>query len=254
MKTWLETLFEIVGTAGLADFVAGFVHWFEDAYVREDTPVIGALVGKPNVIHHHLPRYFTRFTWWHSSRDLLLISSLIVLAAGGLGWLTWQVWLFAIVSTNANEVHKWAHRTRAENGRVIAFFQDLRVLQTPRHHALHHANPKDCHYCPITNLVNPVLDRVRFWDALEWLLARTIGLRRQPDTSLPNSPVPAWLEKLRREADHRKEPQEPVTPSPRPYSCAQCAGCQSAGNGLRAATGCGRLIPHVKMTLVAVKK
>jgi hypothetical protein len=84
MKTWLETLFEIVGTAGLADFVAGFVHWFEDAYVREDTPVIGALVGKPNVIHHHLPRYFTRFTWWHSSRDLLLISSLIVLAAGAI--------------------------------------------------------------------------------------------------------------------------------------------------------------------------
>jgi hypothetical protein len=40
-------MFEFVITVGLADFVAGFVHWFEDACVREDTPLIGAAVGRP---------------------------------------------------------------------------------------------------------------------------------------------------------------------------------------------------------------
>jgi hypothetical protein len=47
MKTWLAIMFEFVITVGLADFVAGFVHWFEDACVREDTPLIGAAVGRP---------------------------------------------------------------------------------------------------------------------------------------------------------------------------------------------------------------
>jgi ubiquitin-conjugating enzyme E2 variant len=225
MKTWIEIMFEIVVTVGLADFVAGFVHWFEDAYVREDTPLIGTAVGKPNVIHHHLPRYFTRFSWWYSSRDLLLISCLIVLAAWGFGLLTWQVLLFAAVSTNANEVHKWSHRTRKENGRVLSFLQDIRVLQTPRHHAIHHTNPKNCHYCPITNLVNPGLDRLHFWDGLEWFLARTIRLHRRPDTSLPDSPVPAWVEELRREGESKK----PVLAVAAPPKC-DCAKCPRKTN------------------------
>jgi len=242
MNTWLELLIEIAGTVALADFIAGFIHWAEDAYVREDTPLIGKAVGRPNVIHHHLPRYFTRYNWWHSSRDLLLIAGLIVLAAWGLGLLTWQVWMFALVSANANEVHKWAHRSRQENGRVIAFLQDARILQTARHHAIHHTNPKNCHYCPITNLLNPVLDRAHFWDALEWLLARSLGLNRRADTSLPNAPVPAWVEALRQEADARKP--LPVKPAVVSKTCASCAGCQKSGERSQPKrTGaCGRAI------------
>ncbi len=52
----LKPLLEVVGTVFSAELVAGVVHWFEDAYVREDTPLIGRLVGRPNIIHHHFPR------------------------------------------------------------------------------------------------------------------------------------------------------------------------------------------------------
>lgn len=198
MTKLIIVLFYIVLVVMLADFVAGTVHWFEDAYVREDTPLIGSFIGKANVIHHHLPRFLTRNNWWQSSWDLLAFSTLIVFSAWLLDLLTWQVWLFAAISTNANEVHKWSHRTRSENGWLITFLQNLRVLQTPHHHAVHHTNPKNVRYCPITNLVNPVLDGLHFWDGLEWLLARTIGLQRRPDTSLPGSgPAPAWLQALR---------------------------------------------------------
>lgn len=182
----------------LADFVAGVVHWLEDAYIREDTPVIGSSIGRANVIHHHLPRFMTRNTWWQSSCDLICFCTLIVLVAWWLDALTWHVWLFAVVSANANEVHKWSHRTRRENGPMITFLQNIRVLQTPHHHAVHHTNPKNVRYCPITNMVNPILDAIHFWDTVEWLLANTIGLHRRPDTSLPgNGPVPRWLLELR---------------------------------------------------------
>ena len=177
MKTILNIIAQFTGVVLLAEFAAGLVHWFEDAYIRETTPVVGKLIGRPNVVHHHYPRFMTRHTWWQSSWDLVLLAVVMVAAAWFLHVLTWHVWLFAIIAANANEFHKWEHRTRKENGRIITFLQDIRILQSSQHHAKHHTDPKNSHYCTITNLMNPVLDTLRLWDCLEWLLANTIGAR-----------------------------------------------------------------------------
>jgi len=198
MKTILSFIAQFAGTVLVAEFTAGLVHWFEDAYIREKTPLVGRLIGRPNIVHHHYPRFMTRHSWWQSSWDLALLSALLVTGAWCAGLLTWHVWLFAILAANANEFHKWEHRTRKENGRVISFFQDIGLLQTARHHALHHTDPKNSHYCTITNFLNPVLDRIHFWGGLESLLAKTIGLKRQPDTSVRgHGPGPEWLKEFR---------------------------------------------------------
>jgi ubiquitin-conjugating enzyme E2 variant len=195
MKIISLVLVQIAATVFAADFVAGFIHWLEDAYIREDTPLIGKRIARPNIVHHHYPRFMTRHNWLQSSWDLLLVSAILVVAAWCLGVLTWQVWLFAALSVNANEFHKWEHRTRKENGRLISFLQDIKLLQNARHHARHHTDPKNSHYCTMTNVLNPVLDGLHFWDGLEWLLARTIGLHRREDTSVHgHGPGPAWLE------------------------------------------------------------
>ena len=199
MFTLILTLLRTVRTVFTAEFAAGAVHWFEDAYVREDTPLVGKFIGRPNTVHHHYPRYMARHNWWYTSRDLCLVSALIVLIAWACGVLTWQVWLFAFISANANEIHKWTHRTKAENGPLITFLQKIRILQTAKHHARHHTDPKNCHYCTTTNFLNPVLDGIHFWDGLEWLLAKTVGLHRRPDTSVRgHGPGPAWLVEYRR--------------------------------------------------------
>ena len=199
MKTALFFLLKFIGTVVAADFVAGMIHWLEDAYVREDTPLIGKWVARPNIVHHHYPRYMTRHSWWQTSFDLLLVSTALVIGAWFLGLLSWEVWLFAIVSANANEFHKWEHRTRKENGPIISFLQDIRVLQTAKHHARHHTDPKNSHYCTITNFLNPVLDGMNFWNGIEWALARTVGLNRREDTSIRgHGPGPAWLAEYKR--------------------------------------------------------
>jgi len=190
----IKIVLEFAGTVFAAELVAGLVHWLEDAYVREDTPLIGRLVGRPNIIHHHFPRYMTRHNWWRSSWDLMLVATLFVLICWWSRRLSWQVVLFAVMAANANEFHKWSHRTRHENGPFISRLQDLRILQTPRHHARHHTDPKNSHYCTITNVLNPLLDRLRLWTGLEWLIARTIHLQRRPDTSVRGlGPGPGWL-------------------------------------------------------------
>ena len=198
MNDALLILLQATGVILAADFVAGIIHWAEDAYIREDTPLVGCWIGRTNTLHHHLPRKMTQNTWWQSNWDLIAAMAALVGVAAIWGCLTWHIWLFAVVAANANEVHKWSHRTRRENGRIISWLQDIRLLQTPHHHAIHHTNPKDVRYCPITNAVNPVLDTLRFWSGLEWLLEHAFGICRKPDTSVPGQgTAPDWIKAIR---------------------------------------------------------
>lgn len=189
---------QLLGVVMLADFVAGVVHWLQDAYGSEETPLIGPLLIKPNIAHHHFPRFFTRLTWWQSSWDLLLVGVVILGVAAWCGWLNWQVVLFVAISINANQVHKWSHMTRAEVGPLIAFLQDIKVLQTPRHHALHHTDPKNTFYCPVTNLVNPLLEAIGFWEKVESCIEILTGITHRHDTSnRGQGPGPEWLVEFR---------------------------------------------------------
>lgn len=194
MITALRVATQLIATVIAAELTFGFVHWVEDAYIREDTPLVGKLIGKPNTIHHHFPRYMTGHTWWKSAWVLVILSIILVSSAWFMRMLTWHVWLFTLLAANANEFHKWQHRTRKENGPVISFFQDVHILQSGKHHALHHTDPKNSHYCNITNFLNPILDGVRLWCILEWILKSTLGLKRRPDTSLRGcGPEPDWI-------------------------------------------------------------
>jgi len=175
---------ELIGVVLVADFLSGLFHWLEDAYGREGWPITGRRVTKPNILHHHEPRYFTRNGWFKSSWLLLCFGLVVVAMAWLCRALTWEVWLVVILGVNANQIHKWAQRTPAENGPIIALVQRIRLVQTPRHHALHHTDPKNSHYCVLTNFLNPIMDGIRLWDCLEWVLWRAFGIRRRIDTSV----------------------------------------------------------------------
>ena len=69
---------QVVGVTLAADFAAGFIHWIEDAYIRENTPLLGRFIGKPNTIHHHLPRYMIRNSWWRSNREQLIAMGVLL--------------------------------------------------------------------------------------------------------------------------------------------------------------------------------
>lgn len=209
---------QIVLLAMAADFLAGLIHWAEDAYFTENTPIIGPLVIRPNIVHHHFPRHFTRLSWWQSSWLLVVGGAIALGVAALLGGLTWQLALFVAIGINGNHVHKLAHRTRAENGRFVSKLQDWRILQTPRQHALHHTDPKNTHYCPITNLVNPLLERIDFWTRLEAVIQRLTGATHRQDTAVRGQgPGPGWLKAF-----------QPTKARATPVSC-ECQNCALAG-------------------------
>ncbi len=137
-----------------------------------------------NILHHRDARYFTRHSWFHSSWDLACLGLVVLASAWLRGQLTWEVWLVVVLGANANQMHKWAHRSPAENGPVISLLQRIRLIQTPCHHSRHHTDPKNSHYCVLTNVLNPILDGIQLWDALEWVIRRLFRLRRRIDTSV----------------------------------------------------------------------
>jgi ubiquitin-conjugating enzyme E2 variant len=115
---------------------------------------------------------------------LLLACSAALLVAWILDRLSPMVVLGAVFGANANQVHKWSHRSDTENGVIITMFQRLRLLQTPGHHAKHHAGRKGSHYCVLSNVLNPFLDWCRFWRGLEWVLERLFGLKKRDDDAM----------------------------------------------------------------------
>ena len=173
-------LVEILAVVLAADLVSGLVHWWEDAYARTDRGLFRA-VAVDNLRHHAKPREFLEKSYWESSWDLWLMGAGAVAIAAAIGAFSWHIVLFAVLVANANQLHKWAHRTREENGPVIATLQRLHVIQSTRHHSLHHQGKRNSHYCVITNFLNPILQELRLWSRLERLIAFTTGAERRDD-------------------------------------------------------------------------
>lgn len=163
------------------DFGSGLLHWAEDTFGSESTPLLGRWIVRANVQHHEDGAAFVRFSYWRSNWDLLLLGALGVVVARWFDRLTWQVWVLALVGGNSNQVHKWAHMPRRERPAPVRWLQSLHVLQTPAHHAGHHGGPRTTRYCVMTELLNPVLDGLGFWRGLERVLATPRNSPRRVD-------------------------------------------------------------------------
>ncbi len=159
-----------------ADLTCGMVHWLEDNYGQEDWPVVGASVIAPNRLHHDRPRAFVQNNWYQSAHLQVKASVVIALAALWGGWFGWELALFLVLAANGNEVHKCAHRTRTENGRLITWLQDCGIIQGRSQHARHHRGLRNTHYCTITNWVNPIVDRTGLWRLMEWGIHKCTGI------------------------------------------------------------------------------
>lgn len=49
---------KIISIISLADFIAGIIHWWEDAYGNPNWKYIGKSIVQPNIEHHQYPRKF----------------------------------------------------------------------------------------------------------------------------------------------------------------------------------------------------
>lgn len=155
----------------LADFLTGLFHWWEDRYGNPSWPIIGPLVIIPNIQHHKYPRKFTEGNYW--KRNYTAIIPSLVLSMIFYFFQQYFMCLVFLISSQSNEFHCWQHM---KTNKLIRWFQNYKLIQGVRGHALHHARPYDRNYCVITTLVNPILSSFSFWTILEISIGFLTGI------------------------------------------------------------------------------
>jgi plasmanylethanolamine desaturase len=164
-----------------ADFGSGMVHWWADTWGSENWPVVGkALIG-PFREHHVDPKAITHHDFLETNGAssfvvLPFLGGAIVCAHHVGEWFMFASALLGItawLTLGTNQIHKWAHADRAPG--FVRFLQSWGLLLSPDVHSQHHSAPYDRYYCITHGWLNPMLTRMKFFRALEWIVVRTFG-------------------------------------------------------------------------------
>jgi ubiquitin-conjugating enzyme E2 variant len=166
----------------VSDFLSGVFHWCEDNYAHLGMMgFLGKWIVDDNIEHHRSPGSILFGTFWETNRVLIVSASVLSVVCQLSGVRLWQVYLTLFFGAFSNQVHKWAHTRRVPV--VVGWFQRLGIFQSCGHHSMHHRKPYGIRYCTSTPILNPILDSIRFWRALEWSLA-SIGLNSKRGAEL----------------------------------------------------------------------
>jgi plasmanylethanolamine desaturase len=180
----LELLLKVILAWLLADFLCGVIHWWQDRFLGEDQP-LGFLrsMAEFNDLHHNKPTAMTRNSGWINMKFSFFVSTPIAFLLWALGMPIW-LWLACFFCGYGNLVHRWAHLPKRRLNVFIRWMQRTGLFISRDHHAAHHRSMKGLvpkhlsgyRFCPMTNWVNPILDSVRFWAFLEFVLDK-MGIR-----------------------------------------------------------------------------
>jgi sterol desaturase/sphingolipid hydroxylase (fatty acid hydroxylase superfamily) len=170
--TWMGYAFQVFLLWIAADFIAGVVHWWEDAYGNPNWPLIGKYIVEPNLIHHKQPNKLLEGSYWSRINTSLFAAA----GLGGLLWWvgvhSWQVFVCLLFCVQGNEVHSMSHRPDKTTPRWAFFLQKMGIFQSKKAHRWHHRAPYETNFCIMTDFVNPMLNKIGFWRKLEWLILK----------------------------------------------------------------------------------
>ena len=169
----ISSLWFFVKALFFADLLSGIVHWLEDTYGNPSWKFMG--IGKhvviPNLVHHYNQREITKGSWFDRIWTSAVFLIILLLILEMLGLANKLVYLTFAIAVWSNEIHCWTHRSPKENGKFITFLQRNYLIQSPKQHAKHHYSPYASNFCAITPFLNPILETIRFWRILEFILS-----------------------------------------------------------------------------------
>jgi hypothetical protein len=146
----------------LADFATGIFHFFVDQY--------GSMHGrfmKKSVnfllLHHTAPHKIVAQSYWELTGGVYKIAS-VIFGVSLLFGVHWELFLFLLFCANGNMIHQWSHQRKSEAAVLVRNLQRFKIIQNKEHHNQHHNGGFSKNYCVMTNAMNPILHRIRFWE------------------------------------------------------------------------------------------
>lgn len=170
---WWVSLLAILCGYLLADFLAGTVHWIADHFFEPETPLLGPMLIAPFRAHHEDALEMTRHDFFEvSGNNALVTLPLVVLLATRLPAADGVGQFFSVLGGSltlalfvTNQFHSWAHSPSPPP--LVRLLHSTGLILTPARHGHHHRNEHDRAYCVTSGWMNPLLDRIRFFERLE---------------------------------------------------------------------------------------
>ena len=162
----------------LADFIVGFVHWYEDRCLNEkSTNKIVREILRANDLHHSDPMAMTKLSTWENLNTSFYIGMPVVIISFLVG-APHVITLAFFIACFGNLFHKWSHLPKSKLNPVIRGMMAIGLIQTRAQHNKHHYDKngvilrKDARsdFCVMTPYLNPILDKIRFFNILERIL------------------------------------------------------------------------------------
>ena len=169
------SLIQILSAWLLADLLTGFVHWFEDRYMDGSFGLdLLNRIADDNNLHHNKPTAMTLSSGWANMRSGAA-AGWPVAAVLWLAGVPMVVWLIPFFASFGNLIHRWSHVPKKKLPRWIRGMQEFGLFISHEHHDAHHRSMKKLipkhlagyRFCAMTDWVNPLLDGLHFWYALE---------------------------------------------------------------------------------------
>ncbi len=161
----------IIGSIILGDFSTGVFHWSVDNYGSIKTPIFGSVCVAFQG-HHESPWTITFRSFANNVYKICYgtIPALIILSV--FTNIDPMVRTFFSLYINwwliSQEFHKYSHMRKAP--KIIKYLQDWGIILSKKEHGLHHTSPFEAHYCILTGICNPLLDRTNFFRYLERII------------------------------------------------------------------------------------
>lgn len=173
----LIVILTILKSILFADLISGIGHWLEDRYARIGMTLIEKSIVLPNIEHHKTPRSFLARSYWQRNDIPILLAAVFLLTSFMFDFISPTLILTTCILSQINEIHAMAHRKKSENWKIVSFCQRFGLLQSGKHHNLHHSSPFEVRYCILTNYLNPILDKIKIFRFLEWIFFKIFNIR-----------------------------------------------------------------------------
>lgn len=192
----LKYVIKILFAYLFSDFLMGVYHWIKDTYFTPFTPIIGKTFIWGSRLHHVRPRHVLEI----NNLDLITNSLIWTLL-----WIIPLMLVFGInvfilvllVMISLNDViHKYAHMRDFERPKLATLLQNIKLIQSHDQHHLHHIEPHNINYCPMTPYVNFPLEKINFWRNCEKIIEKIFKIkpRNLEIDFVENQDFPAGIE------------------------------------------------------------
>lgn len=159
----------------VGDFGTGVFHWSVDNYGSINTPVFGTVCAAFQG-HHVTPWTITFRSFANNVYKICYgtIPALLLISFSSIGPLT-RMFLSCFVTwwMISQELHKYSHMRTIPP--TVKTLQNMGIILSKKEHGLHHTSPFEGHYCILTGICNPWLDRINFFRYMESIVFKLTG-------------------------------------------------------------------------------